>query len=93
MVGMVMGEKNRLHRPDPGRKELGAHIGTRIHQNPLPLIAFNQNRGPRPPVARLIGVTGAPITPAIGTPNQRHPGRTTAAKDRDRDQASARLLE
>lgn len=87
MIGVVMGEQNGLHRPDSGGKELGAHIGTRIHQKPLPLIAFDQDRGPRPPIPWFGWVAGAPIAPAIGAADQGHPGRTTAAKDTDRDQA------
>jgi hypothetical protein len=89
----VMSEQNRLHRPNPSRQELGAHIRAGIHKQPLPLIAFDQNRGSRAPIPRLRGVTGPPIAPAIGAANQRDAGRTATAKNRDRDQASSGLRE
>ena len=84
---MVMGEKNRFYRPDPSRQELGAHIRAGIHKQPLLLIAFDQNRGSRAPIPRLLRVTGAPIASSIGAANQRDAGRTATAKDRDRNQA------
>jgi hypothetical protein len=74
MIGVVMGEKNRLHRPDASRQKLCAHIRAGIYQKPLPMIAFDQNRGTAAPIPWLIGVAGAPIAPSIGPANQWHPG-------------------
>src|SRR5262249_42508502 len=76
MIGMGMGQDDRVETVDLGGKQLLAQIGRGVDQHGL-AAALDQQRGAAPAVARVRRVAGAPI----GT-DRRHAGRRTAAEER-----------
>ena len=75
MVGMVVGDDQRVDVADVGVEQLLAKVGPAVDQQAL-AGAFDQQRGAKPAVARLSGVAGAPVVADPG-----HAGRGAAAQD------------
>ncbi len=77
MVAVVVGDDHAAELADLGGKQLRAKVGPAVDQHPF-AVAFDQDRGAQPVVARLGGVALAPV---IADP--RHAGRSPAAEDAD----------
>ncbi len=83
VVGMLMGAEHGIERVDAARQHLLAQIRRGIDQDarcarPCPA-ALEQQRAAQAPVARLLGIAGAPLIA-----DARHAARRSAAQDGQR---------
>ena len=60
VIGVGVGEQDRVDRPGPAVKQLGAQVGRGVdEQGGAPLL--HQNRHPAAPVARMVRIADAPV--------------------------------
>src|SRR3954453_10528590 len=83
MVCVRMREQHRVDAGNPAVQQLAAHVRRRIDQQPLPIVALDQDRGAAAAVAWFRRIAGAPVAAAVSSANHRHAGRGAGAQQRD----------